>query len=62
MGGLEALEEGEGEGFEDKLEVEKELEDDEIKDVQEEGVGVDRREGGEVRNDNRVVSLPIRGG
>ena len=41
--------------------VEEELEDDERKDVQEEGVGVGGEEG-KVRIDKRGVSLPIRGG
>ena len=46
--------------LEDVVEEVKELEDDERKDVQEEVVGVDGGEGGEVRIDMRGVSLPIR--
>ena len=62
---------GEGDGgrgavsevLEDVVEEEKELEDDERKNVLEEGVGVNGGEvGGKVRNDRRGISLPIRGG
>ena len=48
--------------LEDVVEEEKELEDDERKDVLEEGVGVDGAERGEIRIDRRRVSFPIRGG
>ena len=46
----------------DVLEEKKELEGDERKDVLEERVDVDGEEGGEVRIDERGVSLLIRGG
>ena len=54
-------ESGVSEVLKDVLEEEKELENDERKDVLEEGVGVDGVEG-KVRIDRRRVSLPIRGG
>ena len=72
-GGLGVLIGGDGEervseAIEDAAEK-KELEDEERKDILEEGVGVaggeggeGRRAGGEVRIDRRGVSLPIRGG
>ena len=49
------------EKFENELEEQKELKDEESKDVQEEGDCVDGGEG-EVWIDVRGVSLPIRGG
>ena len=53
---------GVSEVLEDVVEEEKELEDDERKDVLEEGVGVDGGEGGEVQIDRMGVSLPIKRG